>query len=57
MNTRSIRYWKDEAERLYRAGDMRGFAEAEKMIEAWRLAESFGIKVCDGEHQEKPDEI
>lgn len=28
-------FWKQEAERLYRAGDMKMFAVAERALESW----------------------
>jgi len=32
-----VRWWKDEAERRFLAGDMKGFAEAEAHLEAYRM--------------------
>ena len=39
-----MRFWKDEAERRYKAGDMKGFAEAEAYLEAYRLMEQLELQ-------------
>lgn len=36
-----VRFWKDEAERRWKEGDRKGFAEAEAMIEAYRIWNSL----------------
>ena len=49
------RYWKDEAERCFRAGDMKGFAEAERQLENWaqfERNEREALEVLDREGKE-----
>lgn len=46
-----VRFWKDEAERCWRAGDMKGFAEAEKQLESWRLWETLKQEEAERERQ------
>ena len=35
MSERRIRFWKDVSRERYLAGDMKGFAEAERQIANW----------------------
>lgn len=41
MTAERVRYWKDEFERAFRAGDRDAMAYAEQQIEAWRLWDSL----------------
>lgn len=41
MTAERVSFWKRKAEECWRNGDMKGFADAEANIEAWRLWDSL----------------
>ena len=41
MTAERVRWWKDEFERAFRAGDKERMVYAEQQIEAWRLWDSL----------------
>jgi hypothetical protein len=48
------RHWKDEAERCFKAGDMKGFAHAEKQLELWAQFEANEREALEKLEAERP---
>ena len=48
-----IRFLKDEAERCWRAGDMKGFAEYEALLESWRMWEQMQRDDQEKQHAQR----
>jgi hypothetical protein len=55
MNDRRS-WWKQEAERLFKAGDMKRFAVAEKQIENWTRFEALEREALKKLEEQRPGE-